>query len=390
MDTYSFGQFLREAREARGIELAEAVAALRIRQPILEAFEAGEFVVANLSDIQVRGMLRNYAGLLQLDEEDVLRRYREARFGKRSRGRWRLRRKTRSSPRRAQRPGAAAPMQEIDVEQFRAARRRTWISLALIFAFSAVAIALIAFVTNELIEAPMVDENETTLIAADASPETASTATRRPPPTVTPTAISPTPSNRALYSGSGVLASIMTTQRTWIRIVGDGVERYADIAAPGALLEYEANSEILITAANAMALDVVWNGQPQGQIGGRGQRVDMRFAVDEIAINLGAPGAPTPISPTAPVTATTTPTSAAIIVTATPPVEVVEAASPLPAETTAEAAVLSDTPLPSATATATATPTVTDTATASVTPTVSAILPPRVTQVGLPPTKEGA
>lgn len=388
MDTYSFGQFLREAREARGIELAEAVDALRIRQPILEAFEAGEFVVANLSDIQVRGMLRNYAGFLHLDEEEVLRRYREARFGKRRRGRWRLRGKARSSPKPAGRPGAPAPMQEIDVEQVSAARRWRWISLALIFAFSAAAIALIAFVTGELIEAPMVDERETTLIAADASPDTAPTATRRPPPTSTPTALPPAPSNRAQYSGNGVLASILTTQRTWIRIVGDGVERYAGIAAPGALLEYDANSEILITAANAMALDVVWNGQPQGQIGGRGQRADMRFTADEAAINLGPPGAPTPLSPTAPVTATLTPTSAAVIVTATPAVEVVEAASPLPAETTAETATPSDTPLPSATSTAT--PTATDTATASVTPTISAILPPRVTQLGLPPTKEGA
>lgn len=388
MDTYSFGQFLREAREARGIELAEAVAALRIRQPILEAFEAGEFVVANLSDIQVRGMLRNYAGFLQLDEEDVLQRYREARFGKKGRGRWRLRGKAQSSPKPAGRPGAAAPMQEIDVEQVRAARRRRWISLALIFAFSAGAIALIAFVTNELIEMPMVDESETTLIAADASPETAPTATRRPAPTFTPTAIPPTPSNRAPYSGSGVLASIMMTQRSWIRIVGDGVERYAGIAVPGALLEYDANSEILVTASNAMGLDVIWNGQPQGQIGGRGQRVDLRFTVDQVEYTLGQPGAPTPISPTAPVTATMTLTSAAVIVTATPAADIVEVASPRPAATMAETAAPSDTPLPSATATAT--PTATDTATASMTPTLSAILPPRVTQLGLPPTKEGA
>ena len=385
MDTYSFGQFLREARESRGIDLAEAVAALRIRQPILEAFEAGEFVVAGLSDIQVRGMLRNYAGFLQLDEEEVLRRYREARFGGKRRGRWRLRGKARSASKRAERP---APMQEIDVEQIRAVRRRRWISLALIFAFSASAIAVIAFVTNELIEMPIVDESETTPIALGAA---AATATRRPPPTVTPTALPPTPSNRALYGGSGVLASIMTTQRTWMRVLSDGVERYAGIAVPGALLEYSANSEILITASNAMALDIVWNGQPQGRIGGRGQRADLRFTADEAAISLGSPGAPTPLSPTAPVTATVTPTSVAVIVTATPVDDIEALESPLPAATTVdsattmtETAMPSETPLPSATATAT------DTATATQTPTISAILPPRVTQVGLPPAKEGS
>ena len=187
-----------------------------------------------------------------------------------------------------------------------------------------------------------------------------------------------------------MLASIMTTQRTWMRVLSDGVERYAGIAVPGALLEYSANSEILITASNALALDIVWNGQPQGRIGGRGQRADLRFTADEAAISLGPPGAPTPLSPTAPVTATVTPTSVAVIVTATPAVEIVEAASPVPVATMVETAMPSETPLPSATLTATATDTATNTATATQTPTISAILPPRVTQVGLPPAKEGS
>ena len=55
MDAYSLGQFLREAREANEIEIADAVAKLRIRQPILESFEAGEFEVRGVPEIQIRG-----------------------------------------------------------------------------------------------------------------------------------------------------------------------------------------------------------------------------------------------------------------------------------------------------------------------------------------------
>ena len=389
MDAYSFGQYLRNARESREIELEEAVAALRIRQPILEAFEAGEFVVANLSEIQVRGMLRNYAGFLQLDEDHVLREYNEARFGKKGRGRWRWSRKRRARASRdhTERSDAAAPMQEIDIEQIRAARRSRWFSIFLLLLFSAAAIAVIAFVSSELIELPGSEEGDDALILAESASETAPSATRLPPPTFTPIALTPTPSNRRPFGGSGVLASISTTQRTWIRVSSDGVEQYAGIAVPGDLLEYGANSEVLVTASNAMGLDIVWNGRPQGPIGGRGQRVDIRFTIDEVAVSLGPPGAPTLISPTSPVAETIAATeSVAVIVTATPDASVAQTLSSTAVATLTETATPSYTPVPSATST----PTASATPTPTMTPTVSAILPPRVTQVGLPPTKEGA
>ena len=338
MDAYSLGQFLRDARESRQIELDDAVAALKIRRPILEAFESGEFAVAGLSEIQARGMLRNYARFLQLDEDDVLRLYSDARFGKRRRGRWGWRRRA-AADRRRERVGIAkTPMQEIDVEQLRAARRRRWMRLIGLLAFSAAAFAVIAFVVSELIAGSPSDEARAATATAALAGLDEATVTLAPS-TPTPTAVPPTPSNRALYAGSGVLASILTTQRNWIRISSDGVEQYAGIAVPGTLLEYRANNEILVTASNALGLDIVWNGQPQGRIGDRGQRVDLRFNVDEVAISLGPPGAPTPLSPTVPVTATdtatATATSAAAIVTATPADAVVEAEAPQPAATMA-------------------------------------------------------
>ena len=79
----------------------------------------------------------------------------------------------------------------------------------------------------------------------------------------------------------------------------DGVEQFSGIAAPDTLLEYNALSEVRVAAANAMALDVIWNGQPQGQIGGRGQRADIHFTATEAIVELGPAGAPTPLSPTA-------------------------------------------------------------------------------------------
>ena len=388
MDAFSLGQFLRNAREANEIELADAVEKLRIRQPILEAFEAGDFAATNMSEIQIRGMLRNYARFLALDEEQVLRFYDEARFGKQRRGRWGLRRQSRSKAGGSPSRDAQLPMQEIDYEQSRAQRRRRLWRTFWLLVFSAAAIVIIAYVTTELIDTDLPEESQDEAQLAVSESEVAPSATALPPPTSTATVLSPTPSNRAVYRGSGILVSILARQRSWIRILIDGQERYAGIAAPDTLLEYDALTQISLTASNAMALDIIWNGQPQERIGGRGQRVDMVFSATEINYSLGPGAAPTPLSPTSPATADAAMTIAALTPAETP------GPSPTPTLTPAPSETLTVTPsptyTPSMTPTASQTPTATQTPTITLTPTETAILPPRVTQASLPATKEGA
>ncbi|HRL12748.1 MAG TPA: helix-turn-helix domain-containing protein, partial [Aggregatilineales bacterium] len=75
MDAYSLGQYLREARETRELSLQQAEADLKIRRFILEAFEAGDFGALDVSPVQIRGFLRNYARFLGLDEDTVIQYY---------------------------------------------------------------------------------------------------------------------------------------------------------------------------------------------------------------------------------------------------------------------------------------------------------------------------
>lgn len=373
MDVYSLGQFLRETRESRGIELTQAVDVLRIRQPILEAFEAGDFAAANLSDNQVRGMLRNYARYLSLDEEHVLRLYDDAKNQK-SRRRWRRRRD--DSEYGGQSRGSPQPMQEIALDERRSGcRARLWRSCGLLL-FSTLALGIIVFVTLQLIDAgdPMTAETA-------ATPTNASVIDSTPLPSLTPPP-SPTASDRAFFSGSGLAVSILATQRGWIRLERDGVEVYAGITPPGTLLEHEATREIRLSGGNALGLDIIWNGQRQPPLGGRGQWVDLLFTPEEISVALGPAGAPTALSPTTQATAIAAMTSAALTPSHTP------GPSPTPSRT----------PIPSLTSTFTPTPTLTPsetplpsaTPTITVTPTATAILPPRVTQAGLIPPKERA
>ncbi len=370
MDAYALGQHLRESREANEIELEEAVAKLRIRRPILEAFEAGEFAATGMSEIQVRGMLRNYARYLELDEEHILQLYDAAHYdGTAQRGR----------RRRQATPGV---MPAIDLAQTRAARRRSLSRTVTLLTVSLAAIAIIVFVTWQLISSETQDLLRNGSIVPEFIADIPATMTFTPSPTFTPTMPTATPSNRARYSGSGVLASIQINQRTWLRVSADAVEQFVGVAAPDTLLEYDAISEITLTASNAMALDIIWNGQQQQPFGGRGQQVDIAFTVDEVRSITGAGAAPSPaISPTLGPSASTVPLLAQLTPTSAP------GPSPTPTLTFTPNDTPTPTWTPSHTPTSTATATVTNIPTITLTPPPTAILPPRVTQVGLMPTK---
>jgi len=452
MDTYSLGQYLRESREALEVDLDEVVQALRIRRTTLESFEMGDFTLSGASEIQIRGFLRNYARYLNLDEEHVLKMYDAAVHGKtrtksrrEKKNRRRDRKRNRDSkpattpqaPRRITDTPPALPA--IELAQQRADRSRNLLQTFALLVVSLAAVALIIFVTVELINSEggdvTLDESLQRGFIADLPPTTTFT----PSPTFTPTLVSPTPSNRAQYSGTGVLASIQINQRTWIQVRADAVEQYVGIAEPDTLLEYTATGEITVAASNALALDIIWNGEQQRQFGGRGQRVDITFTADNVDYSTGPGFAPSPEAsntpqpspssiaatllaqltptntpgpsptPTATFTPSDTPT-----VTNTPTETLTPSITPTPSDTPTITNTPTETLTPSATFTPTNTPTITPTPTETPSPTITpsptltltptdtltptetltpsptAILPPRVTQEGLTPTKEGA
>ncbi len=385
MDAYSLGQVLREARESKELEIEDVVARLRIRQPILEGFEAGDFEISGVPEIQIRGLLRIYARHLELDEEHVLLLYGQMRLAQ-EKGR-RGRRGRRQRPEPSEEPfSSTQPLQEYEQVDRRASGCRGTFRLLLLLLFSAAAIAVIVFVTVELVGIE-------TFLPPSETPETvniAATDTVAVPPSDTPLASEPTlPAGRAQYTGSGILVSVLVTQRSWISIESDGNSVYEGIAEADTLLEYSAETEVALSAANALALDVIWNGQRQGMLGERGQRVDIRFTIDQAIITLGPGGAPTSLPPTE--------VAVEVVEIETEPEAAPRQSEPVEASPTRAVTAIPTalpTALPTAIPTVASLPTDTprpiaiSTATQPADPT--GILPPRVTQAGLPPTKSGS
>lgn len=77
----TLGTFLREAREARGIDLRDAAQQTRISINYLRALEEENFAKLP-GEVFIRGFLKNYSRFLALDEAEVLQKYAELRAPK--------------------------------------------------------------------------------------------------------------------------------------------------------------------------------------------------------------------------------------------------------------------------------------------------------------------
>lgn len=405
MDLQSIGRMLRQTREERELTLGDAENTLRIRQRILESFELGEFDLTGFSPVQINGFIRNYARWLGLDEEQVLDNLATAKDETLRRGRRKDKRASQetravhdarttqelrmSGPARVTDTHPTIPVRptprqanggSTNATRSPGERRRGGGLLRgiLIAALAVGSLALIAFVVVQYVLETPIGEFENIAPDGILSPMPA-IATFTLAPTMTPSLTPPTADGAGFFSGAGVAVQVTMGQRSWLRIEVDGAERFEGVARPGTVFEFAASSSITVRAANAAALEVVYNGQRQNVFGGRGQRVDLVFGTSGVEISSGQSFS----EPTLAVSETPVPTSApdvgTLIAAQTPSATAgpspTASNTPLPTETPTVTFTPSLTFTPSATFTASATPSATSTPGPS--PTATAILPVR-------------
>lgn len=299
MDAFSLGQLLRQAREEKNYKLEDVEQVLKIRKFILIGFEDGNFNVMEASPVQIRGFLRNYCNFLGLDEDIILNYYDGIQDAASTKNK---RKKTKTQPKRTTQETAVFANTEtyptIKQRPQSGNISRRLLRLALVFLLSAVTIGVIAYVVLQLVsptsdDQQQISENQVTNEAID---ETDQLPTLTLTPTATPTRAIGTatliPRSPQTYQNEPVLVTIEFDQRTWISISQDGEEVYTGTIRPDELImEYPAFDALEITASNAAALLVTYNGQPQPPLGARGEEVSVIYRPDnDIQVNLSGTG----------------------------------------------------------------------------------------------------
>ncbi len=427
MDAQALGRYLRQTREARELTLDEAEQVLKIRSRILESFELGDFNMDGSNSVQIRGFMRNYARFLGLDEDVVIQYYDAALLDGERQQSLLPRPRRKKNKRDSQQTSAVAPQQYAPraitdthpklpplppaaplVERRRSAGT-TVMNVFVRLLVGLAALSVIIFVVVQLLRPSLTGEDITSTPSSNILGQLPPSMTVTPGATITPLPLPTLPQTQTNYAGQGLLVEIEVEQRTWVTISADGVQQYEGLSRPGERLQYSAQDNITLTAANAEALNVIFNGQPQPTLGARGQRVDVVFRMSGIEISSGPGFAPTPIESNTPQPTPTDP-QGTLLAELTP--TATDGPSPTPSDTPTETLTPSitftpsDTPEPTDTPTETLTPSSTFTAsppptdtpvptatlTPSITPTPSAtaILPPRQPATEPTPTKEGA
>ena len=221
----TLGQYLRSAREARGIDLHEAAQQTRIGIAYLKALEAEDFSKLP-GEVFVRGFLKNYGKYLQLEESQVMRKYGESMAPKSAAG-----------PVAEKEPPVVAGKEPIREQRQKTPRSTT---IETILWGAGILIALILFLFTSL---PNRRHQEAKHVATPLSTEQ------------TATAPGPVMQTGKLY------LEVVALEDTWLLVRTDSSPQKKALLKKGENLIWSADERFLLSYGSAKSLKLVLNGQ---------------------------------------------------------------------------------------------------------------------------------
>jgi cytoskeleton protein RodZ len=268
------GDLLRKAREAKGVTLADAEEATRIRIRYLEALEFGD-EQSLPARVYVEGFVRNYAVYLGLPPQDVMMRYRAAHAA--------------LAPEMPSLHAAIHPVRLPDPGRW----FRFLMALALLAglvaggyylgnllpplsldpsSFGLPAFNLPFLTPPEVLPDPAEPTPEPTLAPAPAPTPTATVSpaaeeTPAPSPTVEPTAT----------RVPEIRVEVRLTSSAWLRVTLDGVMAFEGLLAAGENRTWTARDKVGMLSGNAGGTEVTVDGVPRGPLGAPGQVVELTW-----------------------------------------------------------------------------------------------------------------
>jgi len=280
----AIGAQLRGQRETLGLSLEEVEEQTLIRTHYLTALETGDF--ASLpSTVQGRGMLKNYASYLGLDQEALLLQFAEG---------VQIGFQAKILPERA-RPKPAAPASKSPPAPRQPTFLRRLFSGDLFWGVSLI-VLLVGFVGWGLLTILSTRRTQT---VQPTPPSIADVLLKTPTLTITPTLATPTATNAGIFyptviitqqpldeggtpegtpivntSPGKVHLNVIVRQRAWMRVVVDGEVQFEGRVQPGSAYPYSAAQRIELVTGNAAGLQVYYNDQDLGVLGYQNQVVE--------------------------------------------------------------------------------------------------------------------
>lgn len=274
------GELLREARENKGLSIAELEEQTRIRQAQIRAMEEERYEDLP-AGIYRKGLIRNYAGYLGLDVKEVMTLYEGEEV----------------------RIGPTAPVAE-GFEPPKGMAITSWLFIDLFLGvLIVVAIAVVgALAYNGRGLIFPLSASTPTRPPSLASPVLVFTPTNTPSPTATSTQI---PSGR-------LQVDVEIIARTWLEVTVDGEPVFRGLIEAGTNWSWFAEDSIALHVGNAGGALVTLNGEELGTLGEEGEVVDVEWTWESLhATPELTPGTPASSPLTTVITSTTglTPTA---------------------------------------------------------------------------------
>lgn len=258
------GARFREAREARGLTLAEAAANTRILARYLQALEEGDYEQLP-GDVYARGFIRNYAQFLEIPADELIQLYRRER---------------------------GAPTDKIKVVPAAVPPRTRSCLLPSAFGTFFVMLVLIGVLYlfaqwAGLTRVPpnlVVAGATTTATTTVTVPTTWATPTLQPDdappsqlpptpsPTIDPSAPTPTPNPPAGPTPDPQFPLVVEIRiapegQSWMSVSTDGTTAFTKTMGPNTTATVRAQREVFVHAGDGSVVELIVNGQNQGRLG---------------------------------------------------------------------------------------------------------------------------
>jgi cytoskeletal protein RodZ len=241
------GKTLKEARETMGLSLEAVEEETKIRRKYIQALEREEFQVLP-GPIYAKAFLKNYAKFLGIKVEEVMEEYR-------------LQYPDQTAPEET----LAPPVEKVRVKAKTKTqeRPRYWVYVISAIIIIGVIISIL-YGTKGMWQKSPVDTGSDQLQAGEQN--------QLPAPQ------QPLPGQVEAPKASSVKVALnIKNDRSWVRVVVDGVPSFQGELAANQSKEFEGKEKIAFTLGNAGVVEVIVNGQNMGFLGSFGQVIDREF-----------------------------------------------------------------------------------------------------------------